>query len=74
MFLLQALLNTDHVALAAVKELLDQFQMGLMLGSLGFWLMIRKEHSAHCVPAHAQELADLSDLDIALIHLADGFS
>lgn len=72
-FVLQALLKPDHIALAAVKEILDQGKMRLILGSFGFWLTVRKEHSAHCVPAHAQQLADLSDCDVLLMHLADGF-
>ena len=74
MFLLQALLKTDRVALTAMKEILDQFQMGLVLGALGLWFMIRKEHSADCVPAHSQQFADLPDFDILLMHLTDGFS
>lgn len=72
-FLLQALMEADDISLAAIKEILDQLQMSLILGSLGLWFTVRKEHSAHCVPVHSQQLADLPDLDVLLIHLTDGF-
>ena len=72
-FFLQALLEADDISLAAVKEILYQRKMLLILGSLGLWLLIRKKHSAHCVPAHSQQLADLPDFDVLLMHLTDGF-
>ena len=72
-FLLQALLETDDISPAAVKEILDQRKMLLILGSLGLWFTICREHSAYCVPAHSQQLADLPDFDVLLMHLPDGF-